>query len=72
MVEGRRNYVIKEKFNTLKGRLRKWNTVFFVKVNMEVEDNKAQINKIYALLAICKEEQVEGVVDKRIKATSYL
>ena len=66
-MEGRRNYVIKEKFNILKGRLRKWNTIFFVKVNMEIENNKAQMNLIDALLVSCKEEQVEGVVARRIR-----
>lgn len=57
-VEGRNDFVIKEKFNILKGSLRKWNLEFFGKVNLEVEENKPEINTLNILLVSCKEDQV--------------
>ncbi|XP_050915975.1 uncharacterized protein LOC127131080 [Lathyrus oleraceus] len=71
-VVGISDFAIKEKFKILKGRLKKWNSEVLGKVILEVEDNKVEINSIDTLLACCKEEQVEGLVASRNKATSNL
>lgn len=61
-VEGRSDYVIKEKHKQLKGSLGRWNTEVFGRLNLEVQEGKDDINEVGKFLSCCKEDQVYELV----------
>ncbi|KAI5447916.1 hypothetical protein KIW84_015383 [Lathyrus oleraceus] len=65
-VEGRSEYVIKEKHKQLKGSLGRWNTGVFGRLNLEVQEGKDEINEVDEFLSCCKEDQVKEIVIIRI------
>lgn len=64
-VQGRSDYVIKEKLRLLKGRLRWRNSEVFGRINIQVKDGKEEINEVDELLSFCKENQVAYLVNRR-------
>ncbi|XP_058758224.1 uncharacterized protein LOC131631444 [Vicia villosa] len=57
VVEGRSDFVLKEKFCILKGRLKWWNKEVFARIDLEVEEEVEDLNRWDTLL---EEENVGG------------
>ncbi|KAI5413907.1 hypothetical protein KIW84_058158 [Lathyrus oleraceus] len=66
-VEGRSDFVGKERLKLLKGSLRKWNQESFGMISLKVEERNSEIIAMGAFLMSCKEDQVEGLVKKGVK-----
>ncbi|XP_058742173.1 uncharacterized protein LOC131614628 [Vicia villosa] len=64
-VEGRGDYILKEKLKRLKERLRWWNTLVFGKINLEVEECVRVINEGDILLEDMAEDLLHECVDRR-------
>lgn len=61
--------MLKEMFRILKSYLRSWSLKAFEKMDLEIKEDKKNLNEAYALLSYCMEDQVKGVVAHRTEAT---
>lgn len=64
-VEGRSDYIIKEKLKILKVSLRRWNKKVFGLYDLKVEEGVKEINNVDKVLLSSDENEVEELVDKR-------
>ncbi|XP_058733490.1 uncharacterized protein LOC131605112 [Vicia villosa] len=71
-VEGRSDYILKEKLRILKSSLRMWNEEQFGKFDLGIREDIQKINLADTLLISCQEDMVKEVVVERSVATSEL
>ncbi|XP_058780621.1 uncharacterized protein LOC131654295 [Vicia villosa] len=71
-VEGRGDFILKEKLRMLKEKLRWWNREVFGRIDMVIEEGKKGLNETDRLLTACKEGEVGGLVDVRSEATKIM
>ncbi|XP_058765931.1 uncharacterized protein LOC131639452 [Vicia villosa] len=64
-IEGRGDYVLKEKIRLLKASPRRWNEDVFGRFDLLIEDGVKRINVPDDLLKSCKEDEVDGLVKVR-------
>ncbi|XP_058753015.1 uncharacterized protein LOC131626202 [Vicia villosa] len=69
-VEGRGDFVLKQKLFLLKGRLKWWNKEVFGKMDLEIQEEVNEINQRDLLLEVEAEESHPEIVTKRKEATS--
>ncbi|XP_058746998.1 uncharacterized protein LOC131619984 [Vicia villosa] len=69
-VEGRGDFVLKEKLRVLKEKLKWWNKNMFGKINLEVEENVRDINYGDDFLEVEEEDNLSAILFDRKEATS--
>ncbi|XP_058766944.1 uncharacterized protein LOC131640567 [Vicia villosa] len=65
VMEGRGDYVMKEKLKTLKACIRKWCKDHFCRLDLDIGDGVEKINHADDLLAVCGEDATRELVDER-------
>ncbi|XP_058727126.1 uncharacterized protein LOC131598556 [Vicia villosa] len=69
-IEGRSDFVLKEKFRILKERLRWWNREIFERIDLEVEEEVTEMNKRDSLLEVVDEGDLINIIKGRKEASS--
>ncbi|XP_058775034.1 uncharacterized protein LOC131649281 [Vicia villosa] len=70
VVEGRSDFVLKEKFRILKGRLKWWNKEVFGRIDLEIEEEVSELNRWDSLLKEALDEERENIVKVRKEVCS--
>ncbi|XP_058746404.1 uncharacterized protein LOC131619312 [Vicia villosa] len=70
VIEGRSDFVLKEKFRILKERLRWWNRETFWRIDLEVEEEVTEMNKRDTLLEVVDEGDLINIIKGRKEASS--
>ncbi|XP_058741846.1 uncharacterized protein LOC131614250 [Vicia villosa] len=70
VVEGRSDFVLKEKFRILKERLKWWNEEVFGRIDLEVEEEVANLNRWDSLLEEADDEGRDEIVRGRKETSS--
>ncbi|XP_058762006.1 uncharacterized protein LOC131635401 [Vicia villosa] len=71
-VEGRSDFILKEKLRILKSSLRIWNEEQFGKFDLDIREGIQKINLADSLLSSCQEDSIKEVVIERSEATSEM
>lgn len=71
-VEGRSDFVLKEKMKRLKDILRRWDKEHFRRIDLDIEERFLKINEVDLLLESCNEKLKKEVVMETSEATAAM